>query len=500
MKVGITGKLFLVILATNVIIALAVSAAERMSFDRGFREYMREREIDRLATIADAVAAVWRAEGSFESLRGNEARWQREIGAAFAPFPRREGEDGRRTSLGSDFAGPSPGPLPPRPRGPHPDGPPPRGPPGGGGGPGPPGPAPGDGPALFDAQQRLVVGSITPGTNPVLRPVKVDGATVGFVGALAFRGPFTGAEQRLAQQQAKASILIAGLAVLLAAIVGYFLARGFIAPVRRLAAATQRIAAGDYATRVNSTRADELGQLTTAFDRLAGTLERNEMQRRHFMADVSHELRTPLAVLRGELEAIEDGIRTLTSDRLQSLQAEVATLGKLVDDLYELSLADVGAIAFHRQRVDLREIVGSALVAFGERFAGRGLTLERTLPALPVVVDVDTRRITQVLNNLLENCARYTDRDGRVRVEVICDGACVHVDVMDSAPGVPAGALPRLFDRLFRVDSSRNRRSGGAGLGLALAKGLVEGHGGGIEARQSPLGGVWIRVTLPIAT
>ncbi len=476
MKLGITGKLFLVILATNVIIALAVGMAERVSFDRGFREYMREREGERLEAIAVAVAAVWRSEGSFESLRGNERAWERHARASFGGGP---------PPHGARF---DPGPPRPAPRD--------AGPPGGD--PGMPGLR--DGPALLDAQQRPIVGNVTVDMAPVLRPVSVDGKTVGYVAGLAFRGPFTGAEQRLAEQQAKASVMIAGLAVLLAIVVGYLLARGFIAPVRRLAAATQRVAAGDYATRVASTRSDELGQLTADFNRLAATLESNELARRHFMADVSHELRTPLAVLRGELEALEDGIRTLTPERLRSLQAEVATLGKLVDDLYELSLTDVGALRLQRQRVDLRDVLETALLAFDERFAARDLALERDLPPSPVPVDVDPRRMTQVLNNLLENCARYTDRGGRVRVVVAREGASVHLDVMDTAPGVPAEAMPRLFDRLYRVDASRNRKSGGAGLGLALAKGLVEGHGGRIAAQSSPLGGLWIRVTLPVAT
>lgn len=476
MQLGITGKLFLVILATNVVIALAVGIAERVSFDRGFREYMREREGERLESIARTMASVWHREGSFERLRGDGASWMRYVGASFGGGPEGMPPPGEpRFDRGGRPPGAPPGP---------PDG----------------FIAPRDGPALLDAQRRPIVGGVTLDMAPVLRPVTVDGATVGYVAGLAFRGPFTGAEQRLAEQQVKASALIAGLAVLLAAAVGYLLARGFIAPVRRLAAATRRVAAGDYATRVASTRSDELGQLTADFNRLATTLERNEGQRRHFMADISHELRTPLAILRGELEAVEDGVRTLTPDRLRSLQAEVATLSKLVDDLYEVSLADVGALALHRQRVDLRDVVDTAAQAFEERLAARGLALERTLPRDPVMIDADARRVTQVINNLLENSARYTDRGGTVAVAVAQVGREAHIDVMDSAPGVPVESLPRLFDRLYRVDASRNRRSGGAGLGLALAKGLVEGHGGAIIAQASPLGGLWIRVTLPLAT
>jgi two-component system sensor histidine kinase BaeS len=314
------------------------------------------------------------------------------------------------------------------------------------------------------------------------------------------REPFTGAERRLTEQQVRASWIIGGFAVLLAAIAGYFLARGLIAPLTRLASATHRIAAGDLAARVHVERNDELGQLVTDFNQLAQTLESNEKMRRNFMADISHELRTPLSILRGELEALEDGIRTMTPDRLRSLQAEVATLNKLVDDLYDLSLADVGALTYHKEHVDLVSLVDVALGAFRERFAERRIEVDATSLAGPaIMVDADPRRITQVLNNLFENCARYTDSGGRLRVVVEASAATAHVDVMDSSPGVPEEALPRLFDRLYRVDTSRNRRSGGAGLGLALCRSIVTGHGGEIDAKPSPLGGLWVRVTLPVA-
>lgn len=483
MKLRITGKLFLVILATNVVIALAVGLAERVSFDRGFREYMREREGERLAALAEALVPLWRAQGNFETLRGNDGQWQHYARSALMPGPP-PGMPDRGPPPRRDGEGRGPPPFPDRPFGEPPRG---------------PGP-PGEFPALLDAQRRPLAGTVRDPATVVMRPVVVDGATVAYVAGVPLHEPFSGAERRLAEQQANASVAIAGLAVLLAALVGYLVARGLIAPVKRLASATHRLAAGDYGTRVASQRSDELGQLTADFNRLATTLEANEAMRRNWMADISHELRTPLAILRGELEALEDGIRTLTPARLRSLQAEVATLGKLVEDLYELSLADVGALTYHRQRMDLRDAVDAAALAFGERFASRGVELERIVADAPVLVEADAGRITQVLNNLLENSVRYTDAGGVVRVAVAGDGREAHLDVMDSPPGVPPAALPRLFDRLYRVDASRNRRSGGAGLGLALVKAVVEGHGGRIAAQASPLGGLWIRVTLPVAS
>jgi two-component system sensor histidine kinase BaeS len=470
-KLGITARLFLAILATNAVIAVAVGVAERVSFDKGFREYMRERESDRLSGLANALATLWRTEGSFESLRGNEANWRR--------FARTQGELGGPRRPPPEFRGDPDGP-PPFPRGEH-----------------PPGPPPFDMPALLDAQRQPIVGSGAVDAHALLRPVTVDGATVGYLVGVAMREPFTGAERQLAEQQTRASFVIGGLALLLAAGVGFFLARGVIAPVRRLAGATHRLAAGDYATRVDPARNDELGRLVADFNRLAQTLEANESMRRNFMADVSHELRTPLAVLRGELEALEDGIRTLTPERLRSLQAEVATLGKLVDDLYDLSLADVGALKLHKERVDLAALADVALTAFRDRLAARFISVETDLPGRPVTIEADADRLTQVMNNLFENCARYTSEGGRMCVALAEDAGSANLDVMDSAPGVPAESLPRLFDRLYRVDASRSRRGGGAGLGLALCRSIVEGHGGTVEAQPSPLGGLWVRVRLP---
>jgi len=478
MKLGITSKLFLAILAANIAIAVAVGMAERVSFDRGFREYMRERESERLTNLADALATAWRTEGNFEFLRDNDMLWQR--------MNRGDREGGRSPDRPR---APPPGPPPGRDAF---DRPPPRPPPSGRDGP----PLP----TLLDAEQRRVVGIVGATPPPLLRPVTVEGKTVGWLAGAEMREPFSGAERRLQEQQAKASWIIGGLAILLAAAVAYLLARGFLAPLKRLASATHRIAAGDYATRVAATSSDELGQLIADFNRLAQTLEANEALRRHFMADISHELRTPLAILRGELEALEDGIRKLTPERLNSLQAEVAALGKLVDDLYDLSLADVGALTYHKEDIDMVSLVETALRAFRERFAARALAVDAPLDGRPAIfVHGDPDRLRQVMINLFENCARHTDPGGRLRVAVERAGGNVHVDVMDSAPGVPPELLPRLFERLFRVESSRNRGSGGAGLGLSLSRSIVAGHDGEMRAQASKLGGLWIRITLPLA-
>jgi len=276
-----------------------------------------------------------------------------------------------------------------------------------------------------------------------------------------------------------------------------WLARTLLAPVRRVAEATHQLAAGRYETRVNVASHDEVGQLAADFNHLAQTLQRNESVRRDFMADVSHELRTPLAVLRGELEAIEDGVRAATPEALHSLQGEVATLSQLVDDLYELSLSDAGALAYRLHELDFRALLTSTVDSMRMRFVQRDLRIELQLPSRALPVNADEARLQQLFHNLLENSLRYTDCGGQLRIGVLETADWLQIDFQDSAPGVAAETLPRLFERFFRSEGSRNRATGGAGLGLAICRNIAEAHGGTIEALASPLGGLWIAVRLP---
>jgi two-component system sensor histidine kinase BaeS len=268
--------------------------------------------------------------------------------------------------------------------------------------------------------------------------------------------------------------------------------------VKRLASATRKLADGDYRTRVESASSDELGALVDDFNRLGNALEKHESGRRNFMADVSHELRTPLAVLKGELEALEDGVRPFTQATLESLQAEVTTLSKLVADLHDLSLADVGGLAYRFERVDLGKCVAETLHGFQERFSARALRVAADLPP-GVMVRADDARLARVVANLLENAARYTLEGAQVRVSLKRDGNKALLVVEDSGPGVPPELLPRLFERFFRVESSRNREQGGSGLGLAICRSVVEAHGGSIVATPSSLGGLRIELRLPLA-
>ena len=505
---GITSKLFVALFTLSIVVALAMGAAVRWRFDTNFLDYVNAREAERLAALAQGVEAAYAQHGNWDFLRNDPAAWFRLL--------RREGARARANGMGGDrFDGPGPGshfePLPPGLRREMPPGPPsppssqPPGPPLAGSLPPHP---PGDGPPmphspiwLLDAQRNAIIGDGPPlGPNAQWHALHHNGETIGWLAMPPRMRVPEGADQAFQAQQLRATWIIAGLSVLLAALVAVLLARGLLAPMRRMTDAARRMAAGDYATRVDVHSRDELGELAADFNHLAASLEANQKMRRQLTADISHELRTPLAVLRGELEALEDGVRPLTATSLASLQAEVSTLSKLIDDLYELSLADVGALAFHMEPLDLADTVCSAVQGFTPRLMEKGIALQLDLPSGSSdagQVRGDPQRLRQVIQNLLENTLRYTDAGGTLRVHVHADGGWQQIDVQDSAPGVPEAMLPRIFDRLFRVDASRSRAQGGAGLGLSLCQTIIAAHGGSIEARPSPLGGLWIAIRLP---
>ena len=350
---------------------------------------------------------------------------------------------------------------------------------------------------LQDASGRFVVGNPDPGPDAHFVPILVDGVVAGWVGSKRFTEVTDAADLAFQRRQESAAWYIAGLAVLLAAVVAWLLGRVMLVPARRLATATRALAAGQYDIRVPVSSQDELGQLARVFNKLAGTLQSNENMRRAFMADVSHALRTPLAIMRGELEAVEDGLQPLDQRVVQSLQSEVGILSKLVDDIHMLSMTEVAPLAYHGEQVDVVELLDTTLSSWQERLAVRGLSLKRVGVIDRMLVSGDPNRLRQVFQNLLENAVRYVDQGGTVQVGCQAGSPGVIIDFDDSGPGMSPEDYPRLFDRFYRREASRNRATGGSGLGLAICRGIVEAHGGRIMAQASPLGGLRVRIELP---
>ncbi len=353
--------------------------------------------------------------------------------------------------------------------------------------------------ALMDTQGRLLMGNPAAATPRGVRlPVRVDGQTVGWLSMLPLEKAVERSDVRFYEAQQRARWLNIAASIAVAALLAWLLSRALLSRLKVLAGGIRRLARGDYGSRLPAGSDDELGRLRDDVNHLAQVLERTEESRRDFMADISHELRTPLAVLRAELEAMQDGIRPLTPDGLQAVQGPVQQLGKLVEDLHELSMAQA-EVSYQREPLDVGAVLVQALAGMASRLADAGLQLQRVLPASPLPVLGEARRLEQVFVNLLENAARYTDAGGQVRVVArTVSGRQVEIVVEDSAPGVPADRRVRLFERFYRVDSSRARARGGSGLGLAICQHIVQAHRGTITADDSPLGGLRITVTLPL--
>jgi two-component system sensor histidine kinase BaeS len=513
MKIGIAFKLFCALLGAGIVMATAMGVASRISFQRGFLGYLNDLETQRLAVLTATLADVYEDQGDWTFLRGEEDEWRRIVRTSDRSF--RQARDAAQANPPRGNAAPvnpAPGnaaqamateraPSRAEARADERDAAVPTA-----GGQLTVGRASGDRGAprtsrttLLDADRRVIAGDPTPSPDARYGAVQVAGRTVGWVASPPYRELTNAADLSFQQKQNAAAWYIAGLAVLLAGSVAWALGRIFLAPARRLAAATHLLAAGRFDTRVPVESSDELGRLAVDFNRLATALERNENLRRAFMADVSHELRTPLAIMRGELEAMEDGLQPLDADSVRSLQSEVAALSKLVDDIHQLAIAEVGALSYDRVSFDVAALLARTVEGWRERLAGHGIAVEMKSPSSPLLVIGDPDRIAQVFANLLENALRYAGEGVRLRTSAQPDGAFVRIVVEDSGPGVPDQALEKLFDRFYRLEGSRNRATGGSGLGLAICRGIVEAHAGTLTAARSPLGGLAMTLSLPAA-
>ena len=354
--------------------------------------------------------------------------------------------------------------------------------------------------SLLDEAGLVIAGNINPATTAQRYPIQVRNQTVGWIAVSPRQRRVTQGEKNFLAQQQQSSIVIMIAATILAILTALLLARLFLAPVRRLAEATQQLIAGHYETRTEVRQQDELGQLAKDFNQLAATLQRNEIMRRDFVADISHELRTPLAILKGELEAIQDGIRKPDAAAIISLQNEAQALSQLIDDLYQISLSDVGGLRYNMATIDLNRCITHVVQTFQERLDAKHHDFTLTLPHPAVMLYADEHRLTQLFKNLMENTLRYTDANGVVKLDVTANKKEIFISLQDSTPAVSDAELPKIFERLYRVESSRNRATGGAGLGLPLCQTIVQAHGGKIHAQHSALGGVQINIVLPIHT
>ncbi len=327
----------------------------------------------------------------------------------------------------------------------------------------------------------------------------MDGKTVGWLGLRNEQSPSDPLNMAFLKEQARAFYLVGALMLTLAAVVAFLLSRHLLAPVRELINGTRSLTTRKFDTRISVNSSDELGQLAEDFNQMAQTLQQYEQLRQQWISDIAHELRTPLSILRGEIEALQDGLRQASPERIDSLHAEVVHMSKIVSNLHDLSLAESAALHIKKEPVKLVQAVRSCLQKFQGRFEERDIALADELgDAEAITIPGDKVRLMQVFSNILENTLRYTDSPGSLTVRQLGTTTDVFLQFSDTKPAVPTPSLPRLFDRLYRVDPSRSREHGGSGLGLSICKTIIEAHGGTIKARHAAAGGLQIEITLPL--
>lgn len=483
MYLSIKYKVLLTLVVVTTCTVLVMGLLVKRSFDRGFLRYVSTLERAAQQDLVDALAREYQQSGSWERLARHPQRFRELQLFNFMRFELRRhvampamlapgtGPDivfmQRSPSAGMPFNLPFP---PPR-----------------------------IAALLLDARREVIIGPAVDMSTLDLLPIEVADRVVGYLG---IRPPPELTDRHdlyFSERQGHALLVIALMVIALAALLAWPVSRQLVRPIRELSAGTRRLAEGAYDTRLVPGTNDELGRLAADFNSLAQTLQENERSRRRWIADISHELRTPLSILQGEIEAMQDGIRVAGPERLDVLHKETANLTRLVQDLYELSLSDSGALSYRKQPTDLEPLLSSCVAAQREACAGRDIELSWLASgAGRCVVHGDPDRLRQLFTNLLVNSLRYTDPGGRVEVGLGMQGGRACVDIRDSAPGVAVEHLPHLFERLYRVDASRNRATGGSGLGLSICRTIVDAHGGSIEAQASSLGGLWVHVELPL--
>lgn len=466
MKIGVTLKLFLAFFGTILLVVAIMAAAVRYSFYYGFLDYINRVEVERLENLARIISREYEKNGDWKFLRFKRGIWHRLILSHLQPsqdhsldLESLETSEGEQpldlTDLGLRLA-------------------------------------------LLDSEKAFVAGNRQYDINGVLKPIFSNGEIVGWLSITPSTELMDTVDIQFKEQQNNTALIIAIISIFFAAAISVLLSRSFLTPIKRLGVATKALIAGNFDTRTQVTSVDEIGQLQKDFNTLANTLQRNENSRHQWIADISHELRTPMSILLGEIEAIQDGVRQLNAHSIKSLHAEVLRVNQLIEDLYHLSMSDIGALAYRKEEVELTTIIEEVISTFADKIRENNIqSIFDFSECYPVIVFADSQRLHQLFANLLQNTLRYTYSGGQFKVHCESKGTDVIIHWQDSDPGVPDHVIDRLFERLFRAEESRSRASGGAGLGLSLCKNIAEAHDGDISAQHSPLGGLWFQIRLP---
>jgi len=458
-------QLFLTLLAASAVLIALMYVISSWSFSRGFLEYVKQNEKDRWQAVSEQLIErhneegdwVWANRRSLRSINGF-THYQRKPSDAEQTGRNRHG---RRPLI------------------------------------------------IADADKQIIVGNIRPDRPIQWLPLKNDESVIGYLVVPTVESIDRRFDQIFERKQKKALGLTALVMIVISGLLSIPLAGRIVRPLLTVNHAVGEISRGSYEHQININRRDEIGDLANNINLLGTKLKQNRDARQRWIAEISHELRTPLAVLRGEIEAVQDGVRTLDKQAVESLHGEVLSLGRLIDDLHTLSVSDVGALDYRFEALNPNNILGDFLDSHRDVIEDKSLSLTRSFDANTTMslMQADSQRMEQLFSNLLQNTCRYTDTGGQLHVElqilksesaIAASQNAIVINWYDSSPGVEVEALPKLFDPLYRTEISRNREYGGTGLGLAIAKRIVEAHQGYITASESSLGGLHITIELPV--
>ena len=489
----------------NLFVVVGIYVLSSLSFNSSFREYLDANRVEKLTPMAAELSVIFQQYQHWEWVRepGNES-WRNLIeeyvldGKPPRDLRRRPPSNGRRDRSSerprreAEHQRPKPTQRRDEQRRNEPRHPP-RGFP-----PGPPAQSRELHILLADSQRELILGRPEEKDNTHWLDINVGNETVGYLGFVKTK-EITSELDRLFIDKIRTNLgWSVAIVIIVTALITLVVTKILVTPILKLRTATKSISDGNYETRIAIKGQDEIGELCKDFNHLAGTLKSNLEARQQWIADISHELRTPVAILQGELEALQDGVREFSMESVDSLHQEIKRLGLLINDLHELSLSDSGALSYHFEKIELTDLVQKTIELKSEAILLRNFSLENRINNSLIYVNGDSHRLTQLFLNLLNNSLAYSKQNGRITIDYSLDKNAVTIEWADSEPGVSDEQLRKLFDRLYRAEGSRNRNSGGSGLGLSISKNIVEAHGGDISVEHSTLGGVLFKIRLPI--
>ena len=485
MKLKLIHKLLIAMFACAALVLVLITLVTHASIGRGFIDFLQHQERSQVELVVPELVTWYSDHGSWDDLATNPREFYglvfnallQDSDTRFEFGPGRANPPPRGNRRGAGFQGQRGGPgplgrngLPQR-------------------------------IFLLDAEHAPVIGEIPPEIQENnLLTIRINDTVVGWLGFAMIHDIALPAEETFIAQLRINLLIGLALGLAVAALVAWLLARHLSRPVNAVAQGIRAMAAGDFNQRLDMRGSDEIAKLGDDVNRLSAALGEHETARKRWMSDMAHELRTPLAIISGELEAMSDGVRPLNRVQLNSVRDEVTHLSALVDDLHSLTLTDSGALAYKMQRVDLDEMVQLTVDSFLGQALKKDLELSYSSPDKNFILQGDEQRLRQLLRNLLDNSVRYTDSGGKISVLLKKDRQQAQLTISDSAPGADRDECEHLFERLYRLEGSRNRNSGGSGLGLAICRNIVEAHGGQITAQPGPDGGLLITTTLPLDT